>query len=190
MAEQRAARGNTREPEQIRRRNIEHAQVETPQQHPLVALQSQVGNNAVARLIQRVTVGQAAKPVPKKTWEAMGGFSGKHMIDGDLSEDTAKAKWTERYAKDKKGWYNTVVSKTDLATAIGAGEVTGSYPAPRTQQRNPMVVKVKAYTVKGRTTADGKKVPGTVTELSQIGVTGSATESIYFPDHLEGTLST
>jgi hypothetical protein len=160
----------------------------------MLGLQRTIGNAATIRVarpavIQRVSVGTPPSPTPKKQWEVMGGFAGKHMISGALSAATARAKWTERFKKDPKGWHNTVVSEDDLKTAITAGKVTGTYPQPRQGQRLPMVVEVAGYKVTGRN-QDGAKVPGRATPLTQVGVTGSATEGIYFPDHLEGTLST
>ena len=154
----------------------------------LLRLQHSAGNAAVSRMIQRVTVGTHKLPRGTKTWEAMGGFATKHMIETELNVANAKAKWTERFKKDPKGWRNTVVAKADLAAAVGEGKVKGEYPQERTPQRNPLVVEVPAMTVTGRN-RDGKKEPGAVANLTQIGVAGSATGSIYFPDHLEGTLS-
>jgi len=117
----------------------------------------------------------------------MGGFAGKHLVEGGLTAAVARDKWKERFQRDKT-WRNTVVSRDDLTSAIGDGKVTGTYPAARAQQRQPMVVTVKGFTVIGRN-QNGAKVPGQAIELTQIGVVGSATEGIYFPDHLEGTLS-
>lgn len=167
----------------------------------IAGLQSVIGNaafgrllgangspGAVSRLVQRVSVGTPPTPKPTKQWEAMGGFSGKHMVEEELTNTSARDKWTERYKKDKKGWKNTVVAKADLTEAIAAGKVTGAYPQARTPQRLPMIVEVPAKTVTGRK-RDGKDVPGAVADLTKIGVTGSATEGIYFPDHLEGSLS-
>lgn len=139
-------------------------------------------------MIQRVTVATHKLPKGTKTWEAMGGFASKHMLEGELTNANAKAKWTERYKKDTKGWRNTVVAQADLASAVEGGKVKGEYPQERTTQRNPLVVEVPAMTVTGRT-RDGKKEPGAVANLTQIGVAGSATGSMYFPDHLDGTLS-
>ena len=119
------------------------------------------------------------------TWEAMGGFSSKHMLDGELNATNAKAKWTERYKKDTKGWHNTVVAKDDLKAAVEGGKVTGSYPAPRTQQRNPLVVEVSAMKVTGRT-RDGRKEPGAVTNLTKIGVAGGGTGGVDYPRHPGG----
>jgi hypothetical protein len=157
-------------------------------EHVLLRMQRAAGNVAVSRLIQRVTVGTHTIGREKKSWEAMGGFSFKHMLEAELTPANARAKWIERFKKDPKGWHNTVVAKDDLAAAVEAGKVKGSYPAPRTQQRNPLVVEVPALKVSGRK-RDGVSVPGAVTELTQIGVAGSATEGLYYPDHLEASLS-
>lgn len=152
-------------------------------------LQHSAGNAVVSRLIQRVTVGtHKAAAGGAKTWEAMGGFSTKHLLDDELNAANAKAKWTARFQKDPKGWRNTVVAKADLAAALQEGKVKGEYPRERTPQRNPLVVEVPGMTVTGRN-RNGVKEPGAVTNLTQIGVAGSATGTIYFPDHLEGTLS-
>lgn len=160
----------------------------------MLGLQRLVGNAAAIRIarpmmLQRISFGAPPTPTPKKEWEVMGGFATKHIISGALSPATARAKWAERFKKDPKGWHNTVVSEDDLKAAIKAGEVKGTYPQPRVGQRLPMVVEVPAMKVSGRN-QDGAKVAGKVTNLTQVGVTGSATEGIYFPDHLEGSLST
>jgi hypothetical protein len=157
-------------------------------EHVLLRLQRTAGNAAVSRMIQRVAVGTHKVGRESKTWEAMGGFSTKHMLEDALTPESARAKWSERYKKDPKGWHNTVVAKADLSAAVEAGKVKGTYPAPRTKQRVPLVVEVAALKVSGRT-RDGQKVPGAVTELTKIGVAGSATEGLYYPDHLEGSLS-
>lgn len=160
----------------------------------MLGLQRIIGNAAAIRVarpmvLQRISFGAPPTPTPKKEWEVMGGFASKHIISGALSPATARAKWAERFKKDPKGWHNTVVSEDDLKASIKAGEVKGTYPQPRVGQRLPMVVEVPAMKVTGRN-QDGAKVPGKVTNLTQVGVTGSATEGIYFPDHLEGSLST
>ena len=170
--------------------------------NPLLRLQRSVGNSAVARLmmtarsnsstnpllafrVQRVSIGTSPNPKPTKQWEVMGGFAGKHLVEGAISVATAKDKWKERYAKDKKGVPNTVASQEDLSTSITDGKVTGTYPAPR-GPRGTMTVEVKGYTVFPSTAADGKKVPGRAKQLSKIAVVGTSSESLYFPDHLYG----
>ena len=155
--------------------------------HSLVRLQKSVGNRATIALlrIQRVSIGTAPKPTPKKQWEVMGGFAGKHLIDGAVSVAAAKQKWKDRYASDRKGVPNTVAAKDDMSTAITAGNVTGTYPAPR-GPRGTMTVQVNGYTVFPTTSADGKKIPGRAKALTKIAVVGTSSESLYFPDHLDG----
>lgn len=138
--------------------------------------------NANQEPIQRVSIGTATKPAPTKQWEVMGGFSSKHLVDGALTAEKAKDKWKERWSKPStRAPKNTVVSKEDLKTAIEAGQVSGTYPAPR-GPRKTLTVKLKGFTVKRKYGTDD---PGAATELTQIGVEGTASESLFFPDHLD-----
>jgi hypothetical protein len=132
-------------------------------------------------IIQKVSFGTAAKPTPTKQWEIMGGFVSKHLID-DSTEEAAKAKWTERWNKTKDTPKNTVVATEELKSAITSGNVEGTYPKPR-GPRGKMTVMVKGYTVKRKF---GTDIPNNnVQELTQIGVEGTSTDSLFFPDHLD-----
>jgi hypothetical protein len=149
--------------------------------HELTHVVQQSGNTA-QRVIRRVTIGKATKPAPTKDWEVMGGFATKHLVEGALTEEKAKTKWRERWSKPSiRAPKNTVVSQEDLKTAIESGKVEGKYPQER-GPRGKLIAKLKGYTVKRKYGTDD---PGAVTELSQIGVEGTATGSLFFPDHLD-----
>ncbi len=142
----------------------------------------QQSSNAAQRMIRRVTIGKATKPVPTKDWEVMGGFATKHLVEGALTEEKAKAKWRERWSKPSiRAPKNTVVSQEDLKAAIESGQVEGKYPPDR-GPRGTLIARLKGYTVKRKY---GTDEPGAVTELSQIGVEGTTTGSFFFPDHLD-----
>ena len=150
-----------------------------------------VGETEVAMPVQRMELGEAKSPKPAKTWMSTGGFDSKHVLKSTLTPDAAKARYEERFNKERARGRrkNTVVAEEDLKTALKAGNVSGDYPGARTGQRNPVVVQVSGYTVSGSSNAAGKQMAGTPQAVSQIGVEGSATGSIYFPDHLVGELS-
>lgn len=151
----------------------------------LVALQHGAGNAAVSRLVQRKEIGPHKGG---KTWYSTGNFDAKHLITGSLDEEAAKARYTERYNKrpiPDGNQVNTVVADGDLKTAIAdASKVKGSYPPPR-GPRGKLTVTVAGYKVYGEKT-DGKQVPDRVAPVSEMTVEGTASETLYSPDHVAG----
>jgi hypothetical protein len=151
----------------------------------LAALQHGAGNAAVSRLVQRKEIGPHKGG---KTWYSTGNFDAKHLLTGSLDEDSARARYTERYNKrpiPDGNQVNTVVAEGDLKTAIAdAGKVKGSYPAPR-GPRGKLTVTVPGLKVWGKKT-DGKQVPDRVATVGELTVEGTASESLYSPDHVAG----
>lgn len=156
--------------------------------HPLLGitrLQGTAGNAAVARLIQRKTLGPGKGG---KTWMSSGNFDAKHLVES-LDEDTAKARYTSRYNKGANvpsgNQVNTVVAEPDLKTAIAdASKVAGDYPKQR-GQRGKLTVTVNGMKVLGRKQG-AKQVPDRVVTVSTLTVEGDATESLYTADHVAG----
>ncbi|MCL4242769.1 MAG: hypothetical protein KJ048_15570 [Dehalococcoidia bacterium] len=151
----------------------------------LAALQHGAGNAVVSRLVQRKEIGPHKGG---KTWYSTGNFDAKHLITGSLDEDSAKARYTERYNKrpiPDGSQVNTVVAEGDLKTAItDATKVKGSYPPPR-GPRGKLTVTVPGFKVYGKKT-DGKQVPDRVAPVSEMTVEGTASETLYSPDHVAG----
>ncbi len=112
-----------------------------------------------------------------------GSFEQNHLLGEALSDEAATTRWTERWARDKKHSKrarpvpNTVTSEADFQAALDAGSVTGAYPKGR-EDRAGIKVAVAAKTV----WPDGNNA-GEVTDSAQVGVAGSGTDSLYFPDH-------
>jgi hypothetical protein len=132
-------------------------------------------------MVQRKDLGSAKGG---KTWMSTGGFDSKHLISGTVDEETAKARYTERYSKrpiPDGRQANTVVGETDLKAAMTGGKVAGTYPG-RTD-RKELTVTVAGLKVTG-SKSDGKQVPTSVTATTSTVVEGSGSDSLFYPDHL------
>lgn len=151
----------------------------------LTALQQRAGNAVVSRLVQRKEIGTHKGG---KMWYSTGNFDAKHLLTGTLDQEAAKARYTERYNKrpiPDGNQVNTVVAEGDLKSAIAdATKVKGAYPAPR-GPRGKLTVSVPGFKVYGKKT-DGKQAPDRVAPVSQMTVEGTASESLYSPDHVAG----
>jgi|GEM_PF-4452032 len=151
-----------------------------------MSLQSSAGNRAIARLIQRKDLGAGKGG---KTWMSTGNFDAKHLIEGTPDEASAKEKYTARYNKGASvpsgNQVNTVVGEADFKAAIkDAAKVAGSYPAPR-GPRGKLTVTVAGKKVFGKKQG-AKQVPDRVVDVTSMTVEGTATESLYSPDHVAG----